>query len=57
MVIIKNENMYAFKLSTRLAYLNAKLGTYEGETNLNETKKQFKEQLKKILYKSSYYRR
>ncbi|OOM78420.1 TolC family protein [Clostridium sp. BL-8] len=38
--------MYAFKLSTRLGYLNGKLGTYEGETNLDETKKQFKEQLR-----------
>lgn len=37
---------YAFKLSGRLAYLNAKLGTYESETNLNEAKKQFKEQLR-----------
>lgn len=38
--------MYAFKLSARLAYLNGKLGTYESETNLDETKKQFKEQLR-----------
>ena len=38
--------VYAFKLSTRLAYLNAKFGTYESETNLNEAKKQFKEQLR-----------
>lgn len=38
--------MYAFKLSMRLAYLNGKLGTYESETNLNETKKLFKEQLR-----------
>lgn len=39
---------YAFKLSARLAYLNARLGTYESETNLNETKKQFKEQLRDL---------
>lgn len=38
--------MYAFKLSVRLSYLNAKLSTYESETNLDETKKQFKEQLR-----------
>ncbi|MDR3596930.1 TolC family protein [Clostridium sp.] len=37
---------YAYKLSIRLAYLNAKLGAYEGETNLDETKKQFKDQLR-----------
>jgi hypothetical protein len=42
----QKREMYAFKLSMRLAYLNAKLGTYEGETNLNEAKKQFKEQMK-----------
>ncbi len=38
--------MYAFKLSVRLGYLNGKLATYEGETSLDETKKQFKEQLR-----------
>lgn len=38
--------IYAFKLSVRLAYLNGKLNTYESETNLDETKKQFKEQLR-----------
>jgi len=38
--------VYAYKLSMRLAYLNAKIGTYEAETNLDETKKQFKEQLR-----------
>ncbi len=37
---------YAFKLSTRLAYLNARLGTYEGETNLKEIRKKYKEQLR-----------
>lgn len=42
----QKREMYTFKLSMRLAYLNAKLGTYEGETNLNEVKKQFKEQLR-----------
>ncbi|BCZ44789.1 multidrug transporter [Clostridium gelidum] len=42
----QKREMYAFKLSMRLAYLNAKLGTYESETNLNEAKKQFKEQMK-----------
>jgi len=31
-----------------LAYLNAKIGTYEAETNLAETKKQFKEQLRNV---------
>lgn len=40
--------MYTFKLSNRLAYLNAKLRTYESETNLDETKKQFKEQLRSL---------
>lgn len=38
--------MYAYRLSLRLAYLNGKIGTYESETNLDETKKQFKEQLR-----------
>lgn len=42
----QEREMYAFKLSMRLAYLNAKMGTYEGETNLDEAKKQFKEQLR-----------
>lgn len=42
----QEREMYAFKLSMRLAYLNAKIGTYEGETNLDEAKKQFKEQLR-----------
>ena len=42
----QKRQMYAFKLSMRLAYLNAKIGTYEGETNLDEGKKQFKEQLR-----------
>jgi hypothetical protein len=38
--------IYAYKLSLRLAYLNARLSTYESETNLDEAKKQFKEQLR-----------
>lgn len=42
----QEREMYAFKLSMRLSYLNAKIGNYESETNLNETKKQFKEQLR-----------
>ncbi|EKQ51570.1 MULTISPECIES: TolC family protein [unclassified Clostridium] len=44
----QEREMYAFKLSMRLAYLNAKLGTYESEINLNEAKKQFKEQLRTL---------
>jgi len=42
----QKRQVYAFKLSIRLAYLNAKIGTYESETNLDEAKKQFKEQLR-----------
>ena len=34
----QERDIYAFKLSMRLAYLNAKIGTYEGETNLDEAK-------------------
>jgi len=45
-VYYQEREMYAFKLSMRLAYLNAKIGTYEAETNLAEAKKQFKEQLR-----------
>ena len=47
-VYYQEREMYAFKLSMRLAYLNAKIGTYEAETNLAETKKQFKEQLRNV---------
>ena len=42
----QERTIYAAKLSGRLAYLNAKLGTYESETNINETKKKFKDQLR-----------
>jgi len=37
---------YAGELSARLTYLNSKLGVYQNETNLTETKKKFKDQLR-----------
>ena len=39
---------YTGALAGRLIYLNTKLGIYENETSLDETKKQFKEQLRTI---------
>jgi hypothetical protein len=44
----QERTIYAAKLSGRLAYLSAKLNTYEGETNLNETKKKFKDSLRSM---------
>lgn len=41
-------SVYTTALATRLVYLNTKLGVYESETSLNETKKQFKEQLRTL---------
>jgi len=37
---------YVTDLSARLVYLNSKLGAYTSETNINETKKKFKDQLR-----------
>ncbi|WP_026886048.1 TolC family protein [Clostridium beijerinckii] len=37
---------YAAGLSQRITYLNSKLGVYQNETNLTETKKKFKDQLR-----------
>ena len=37
---------YTAGLSARLTYLNSKLGVYQNETNVTETKKKFKDQLR-----------
>lgn len=39
-------NQYTGILSSRLTYLNTKLGNYENETNLSEMKKKYKDNLK-----------
>ncbi|NRY63479.1 TolC family protein [Clostridium beijerinckii] len=43
---LADSQIYAGKLSARLTYLNSKLGVYQNETNLTETKKKFKDQLR-----------
>jgi len=43
---LAKKQTYAGALSARLLYLNTRLGVYTQETTLNETKKQFKEQLR-----------
>ena len=43
---LAEKQKYAGTLSARLLYLNTRLGVYTQETTLNETKKQFKEQLR-----------
>jgi len=41
-------NSYTGLLAARLGYLSARLNVYQQETSLNETKKQFKEQLRSL---------
>ena len=41
-----NTNKYTGILASRLTYLNTKLSNYQDETNLNENKKKFKDNLK-----------